>query len=336
MAAVARPTLVQYATHTISPVYAFINEYLLPDADKAVSEFSVQFGDIDRYRLIAPIGTGKYSVVFLGRYDQGFCAIKVLKDISFAKIQRELFILNRLASIPHVVHVIDVNVDTLTQMTSIVTNYVPAANPRTLYQRLTPQDIAYYIYCLLFTLDQCHARGVMHRDIKPGNVCIDHANHQLCVIDWGLSDLYYPRTQYSVRVSTLRYKAPELLLSYRFYDYGIDVWGAGCILAEMLFDVGFIKGGTPEEVIGSIAHLWGRETIYKYCERYGIELPESFVDPVGEAENGRWDTLVGLMRPSVRDRDAIDLVKRLLTVDHGERITARDALRHSFFARNLR
>jgi casein kinase II subunit alpha len=95
----------------------------------------------------------------------------------------------------------------------------------------------------------------MHRDIKSGNVCIDYASRQLCVIDWGLSDLYYPRTQYSVLVSMLRYNAPDVLLAYHFSDYGIDVWGAGYILAEMLFGFGFIAGATPEEVIGSISHL---------------------------------------------------------------------------------
>jgi casein kinase II subunit alpha len=326
----------RYPTQTISPVYAFINEYLLPDGDKAISDYSVDFGDIDRYQLISPIGTGKYSIVFLGRYDRNLCAIKILKDISFAKIRRELFILGRISSVPHVVHVIDVNLDPLTQTTSIVTNYIAADNPRTLYPRLSLRDMAFYVYCLLFTLDQCHSRGVMHRDIKPGNVCIDHASRKLCVIDWGLSDLYYPRTQYSVRVSTLRYKAPELLLGYHFYDYGIDVWGAGCILAEMLFGFGFISGQTPEEVIGGIARLWGCDAVHAYCGKYGIALPEEFRGRVAAAAHGGWDDAIALMRPAMRDRDAVDLAKRLLTVDHAERITARDALRHPFFARYLR
>jgi serine/threonine protein kinase len=42
------------------------------------------------------------------------------------------------------------------------------------------------------------------------------------------------------------------------------------------------------------------------------------------------------MQPELRDRDAVDLVKRLLMVDHRERITARNALRHPLFARYLR
>jgi casein kinase II subunit alpha len=108
------------------------------------------------------------------------------------------------------------------------------------------------------------------------NVCIDHASRELCIIDWSLSELYYPRTQYSVSVSTLRYKTPELLLCYRFYNYGIDVWGVGCILAEMLFEVGFIAGTTPKAVVGAIAELLGGDIVRGYCHKYGIRIPEEF------------------------------------------------------------
>jgi hypothetical protein len=218
------------APPTVSPVYARINEYLLPDGARAISEYAVALGDIDRYELIAPIGSGRYSVVFLARGARGPCAVKVLRAIAFSRIRRELFILARLAGVPGVVRVLDVNVDALTGAASIVTNYVAAECPRALYARLALRDVALYAQRLLAALDGCHARGVMHRDIKPGNVCIDHARRELCVIDWGLADLYYPRARYSVRVSTLRYKAPELLLGYAFYDYGVDVWGAGSVM----------------------------------------------------------------------------------------------------------
>jgi casein kinase II subunit alpha len=329
-----RPERVSYRVHTVSSVYAVINQYLVPDAEQAVADFRVNFGDIDTYQLVCPIGSGKYSVVFLGRSASGApCAIKILKDVSFRKIRHELFILDRLSSVPNVVHLLDVNLDPLTQTASIVTNFVDADNFRMLYPRLSLADVRFYIFGLLSTLDQCHARGVMHRDIKPANVCIDHAKRELCIIDWGLSDLYYPRTQYSVSVSTLRYKAPELLLCYRFYDYGIDIWGVGCILAEMLFQVGFIGGTTPEEVVGAMAELWGGDVVWGYCQKYGIKIPDVFAREVAAHGKSSWKNKIALMRPGMKDRDAINLLQRLLTVDHAERITARDALRHPFFTR---
>ena len=40
------------------------------------------------------------------------------------------------------------------------------------------------------------------------------------------------------------YKAPELLVDYNYYDYAIDMWGVGCILAQIvdIFNAGFLKG----------------------------------------------------------------------------------------------
>lgn len=324
----AQSHVTKYKINSISPVYAHINEYLTPNGEQAVSDYEIEYGSIDDYRLIAPIGRGKYSLVFLAKSKSEYCAIKVLRNIAPFKIKRELFILNRLSRIDDVIHVRDVNRDSVSDTISIVTEYIRTDSHQVLYPKLTLSDIRYYMYKLLTVLDACHSRGVMHRDIKPANVCIDHQRSRLCVIDWGLSDLYYPYTQYSVRVSTLRYKAPELLLDYHFYDYGIDIWGAGCVLCEMLFAVGFIEGTTPVEVLASICGLWGVERIRAYCEKYGLEMPAC----LPRTKLSSWEQVFGSVRPGVRDRDALDLVKKLMEVDHAERITARDALKHRFFS----
>ena len=109
------------------------------------------------------------------------------------------------------------------------------ADFKVLYPTLTDYDIRYYIFELLKALDYCHSNGIMHRDVKPHNVMIDHSKRQLRLIDWGLAEFYHPGREYNVRVASRYFKGPELLVDLQEYDYQLDMWSLGCMFAGMIF-----------------------------------------------------------------------------------------------------
>ena len=83
-------------------------------------------------------------------------------------------------------------------------------------------------------MDYCHSMGVMHRDVKPHNIIIDHKNRELRLIDWGLAEFYIPEQEYNVRVASRYFKGPELLVDNLLYDYSLDIWSLGCMFAGMV------------------------------------------------------------------------------------------------------
>lgn len=108
------------------------------------------------------------------------------------KIKREIKILQNLCGGPNIIKLLDVVRDPQSKTPSLIFEYINNVDFKTLYPTLTDFDIRYYLLELLKALDFCHSNGIMHRDVKPHNVMIDHEKRELRLIDWGLAEFYHP------------------------------------------------------------------------------------------------------------------------------------------------
>lgn len=174
--------------------------------------------------------------------------------------------------------------------------------------------------------------GIMHRDVKPHNVMIDHEHRKLRLIDWGLAEFYHPSQEYNVRVASRYFKGPELLVDYQMYDYSLDMWSLGCMLASMIFrKEPFFHGHDNYDQLVRIAKVLGTEDLYDYIDKYNIELDPRFNDILGRHSRKRWERFVHSENQHLVSTEALDFLDKLLRYDHQARLTAREAMDHPYF-----
>ncbi|RRT66617.1 hypothetical protein B296_00040061 [Ensete ventricosum] len=189
--------------------------------------------------------------------------------------------------------------------------------------RLTEPQVKCYMRQLLSGLQHCHERGILHRDIKGSNLLIDK-NGVLKIADFGLSNFYNPNKKCSLtsRVVTLWYRAPELLLGSTDYGVGIDLWSAGCLLAEMFVGKPIMPGRNEVEQLYKIFKLCGSpsEDYWRKLKLATIFQPPppykpSIIETFGDFSSS-----------------ALSLLMVLLALDPSNRGTAASALQSNFFS----
>lgn len=298
--------------------------------------FEFDWSPQENYQIVKKVGRGKYSEVFLGwnLSLRQYCIIKVLKPVKRKKIKRECKILHNLAQGPNIIQLLDVVRDEESGTPSFIFEHVANVDFKVLYEKFTDSDVRFYMLELLRALDYAHSRGIMHRDVKPHNVMIDHSERKLRLIDWGLAEFYHPGTEYNVRVASRYFKGPELLVDFQLYDYSLDMWSLGAMFASIIFKrEPFFHGNDNNDQLIKIVKVLGGGDFFAYLQRYSIRLPAQFEGKLSESwPKKAWRSFVTADCAKYCSGEALDFLDRLLRYDHQERLTAKEAMDHPYFA----
>ena len=189
---------------------------------------------------------------------------------------------------------------------------------------LNPITIKSFMHQLLLGIDFCHTNRVLHRDLKPQNLLIN-VKGQLKLADFGLARAFgIPVNTFSNEVVTLWYRAPDVLLGSRTYNTSIDIWSAGCIMAEMYTGRPLFPGTTNEDQLIRIFRIMGTPS-----ERSWPGISQ-FAEYKQNFQMYATQDLRQIL-PQI-DAAGIDLLRAMLQLRPELRISASEALQHPWFA----
>ncbi|XP_012274254.1 glycogen synthase kinase-3 beta isoform X2 [Orussus abietinus] len=279
------------------------------------------------------IGNGSFGVVYQAKLcDTGeLVAIKkVLQDKRFKN--RELQIMRRLEHC-NIVRLKYFFYSSGDQKDEVYLNLVLEYIPETVYkvarhyskskQTIPISFIKLYMYQLFRSLSYIHSLAICHRDIKPQNLLLDPETGVLKLCDFGSAKHLVKGEPNVSYICSRYYRAPELIFGAIDYTTKIDVWSAGCVLAELLLGQPIFPGDSGVDQLVEIIKVLGtptRDQIREMNPNYTeFKFPQIKSHP--------WQKVFRARTPP----EAMDLVARLLEYTPSLRIAPLQACASPFF-----
>uniref|UniRef100_A0A383WJU0 Protein kinase domain-containing protein n=1 Tax=Tetradesmus obliquus TaxID=3088 RepID=A0A383WJU0_TETOB len=228
--------------------------HVVPGSAAPASGDAGSWGLEQRYDLLGKIGEGTYGVVYLATSKQDKKRVYAIKKFKTGRegdgisptAIREILLLRELDH-EHIVKLTAVHINRSEPSLSLAFEYAEHDMYEIIWHHrdrlagpIDPYVVKSLMWQLLNGLSYLHQNWIIHRDLKPSNVLVMGEGPEAGVVkvaDFGLARFFQaplrPLSDNGV-VVTIWYRPPELLLGGRHYTRAVDMWGAGCIFAELL------------------------------------------------------------------------------------------------------
>jgi serine/threonine protein kinase len=234
-------------------------------------------------RLVEKLGEGGMGSVWTAQHlalrtqvAVKFLAAHMAQDAAAAaRFQREATAAARIKS-PHVVQIFDhgMSADFGPYIVMELLEGSTLSGFVQRHERLTPAYTARVMTQLCRALGKAHAQGIVHRDIKPDNVFLIDAEHEVFVkvLDFGIAKSTHDSlsvTSTGAMMGTPHYMSPEQMLSTKHVDLRADLWATSVLAYHCL------TGGVPfdGETFGAVAIAVTQGQFPPPYAQYGVGSP---------------------------------------------------------------
>lgn len=198
------------------------------------------------WNLKCLLGSGSQGEVWMNE-DQTHAIKQCVFDFDrLPTVLRELYAFSVFRNVPHLLQMREWRVNESKSHVQLAVDLY-THDLRTIIEtnRCLESQIKYFMIQILKGLVNIHARGFIHRDIKPDNILV--RNEDIVIGDFGLMRAHRNNfDQMSEGMQTIWYRAPEMF-EKKPYSSKIDMWSLGVMLSEMIQGYQAFSGTTPEE-----------------------------------------------------------------------------------------